>query len=113
VEDILKIESYLSDVRIQIEQLKGQLKLWDHEVAYSAVTINLQTTPNPVNVNDPWQPISWSKTWQAAQDAVLKAVSSAWNGLNMIIVGIAYTLPYLALIGVLYGIYRVVKKYRK
>ena len=113
VEDILKIESYLGNIRMQIEQLKGQLKLWDHEVSYSTITINLQTTPNPVNITDPWQPVSWTKTWQAAQDAVLKTLSSTWNGLNYLIVGIAYVIPYLLLIGVVFVIYKGIRKYRR
>lgn len=113
VEDILKIESYLGNIRTQIEQLKGQLKLWDHEVSYSTISINLQTTPNPVNINDPWQPVSWVKTWQATQDAVLKTLSSTWNGLNYLIVGVAYTLPYLLLGGIVFGIYKSIRKYRQ
>ncbi len=113
VEDILKIESYLGNIRTQIEQLKGQLKLWDHEVSYSTISINLQTTPNPVNINDPWQPVSWAKTWQAAHDAVLKTLSSTWNGLNYLLVGVAYTLPYLILGGIVFGIFKSIRKYRQ
>lgn len=113
VEDILKIESYLGNIRTQIEQLKGQLKLWDHEVAYSTISLNLQTTLNPVNITDPWQPVSWSKTWQAVQAAILKTLSSTWNGLNYLIVGIAYAIPYLLLGGVIFGFYKGIRKYRQ
>lgn len=113
VEEILHIESYLSSVRMQIEQIQGRLKLWDHQVAYSTATINLQTTPNPVSVDEPWQPISWAQTWQGAKNAVLKTLSSTWNGLNYLVVGIAYALPYLLLLGIGGGIFRVVRKKRK
>lgn len=113
VEEILQIENYLGNIRMQIEQLKGQLKLWDHEVSYSTVQISFQTTPNPVKVDNPWQPVAWSKTWQAARDAVLKTLSSSWNGINYLFVGIAYATPYLLLLVMLYGVYKGVKKYRK
>lgn len=113
VDDILRIEGALGNIRMQIEQLKGQLKLWDHEVSYSTIQLSLQTTPNPVNINDPWQPVSWSKTWQAAKDAVLKTLSSTWNGLNYVFVGIAYSAPYLLLGVMILGVYKGIKKYKR
>lgn len=113
VEEILHIESYLSSTRMQIEQLQGQVKLWDHQVAYSTVTINLQNTPNPVSVDDPWKPVSWANTWQAAKDAVLKTISSTWNGINYLVVGIAYAIPYLLIGGGLLGAYKLIKKSRQ
>lgn len=101
VDDVLKVENALGNIRQQIEQLKGQLKLWNHLVDYSTVTIQLVPTQTPnISVKNPWQPISWSKTWKATQDAVLKTVSSTWNGLNYLIIGIGYALPFL-LVGVL------------
>ncbi|MGI1657899.1 MAG: DUF4349 domain-containing protein [Desulfitobacterium sp.] len=113
VEDILHIESYLSNTRMQIEQLQGQIKLWDHQVAYSTVTIYFQTTPNPVSVDEPWRPVSWENTWQAAKDAVLKTISSTWNGINYLFVGIAYALPYLLVVGGIYGAYRLIRVSRQ
>ncbi|AET68346.1 hypothetical protein Desor_2808 [Desulfosporosinus orientis DSM 765] len=111
VDDVLRVEDSLSNVRQQIEQLKGQLKLWDHQVNYSTVTFQIVThqTPN-LNVKDPWQPVSWSETWQAAKDAVLKTLSSTWNGLNYLVVGLGYAIPYLLIGGIAWGIYRFWKK---
>ncbi|AFM00635.1 hypothetical protein Desde_2290 [Desulfitobacterium dehalogenans ATCC 51507] len=113
VDEILQIESYLSSTRMQIEQLQGQVKLWDHQVAYSTVSINFQNTPNPVSVDDPWRPVAWANTWQAAKDAVLKTISSTWNGINYLVVGIAYALPYLLGGAGLFGAYKAVKKVRR
>ncbi len=106
VNDILSVENSLSNIRMQIEQLKGQLKLWDNEVAYSTIQVQLQTKPNPVRVNEPWQPISWHTTWQAAKNAVLKTISASWNFLNYLVVGLGYALPFLVLAGAGYLGYR-------
>jgi len=113
VEDVLKVENALSNIRQQIEQLKGQLKLWNNIVDYSTVNLQIATLQSPnYKVKNPWQPISWSSTWKATQDAVLKTISSAWNGLNYLVVGIGYALPYL-LIGALgWGSYRAWKKWK-
>lgn len=111
VDDVLRVEGSLSNVRQQIEQLKGQLKLWDHQVDYSTVNLQIVTkqTPN-LNVKNPWQPVSWSETWQGAKGAVLKTLSSTWNGLNYLVVGFGYALPYLLLGGIVWWAYRLWKK---
>jgi len=111
VDDVLKVENALGNVRQQIEQIKGQLKLWSHQVDYSTVTLEIVTHQSPqVNITDPWQPISWSETWKAAGDAVLKTLSSTWNGLNYLVVGIGYASPYLLICAVGWSLYRVWKK---
>lgn len=112
IEDILRVEEALSNIRMQIEQLQGQLKLWNHEVAFSTIQVQLQTKPNPVKVDEPWQPVAWSKTWEAAQNAVLKTISSIWNTLNYLIVGLGYALPFVILGGAGYLGYRQWRKSR-
>lgn len=111
VDDVLRVEASLSNVRQQIEQLQGQLKLWDHQVDYSTVNLQIVTKETPkLKVNNPWQPVSWSETWQGAKGAVLKTLSSTWNGLNYLVVGFGYALPYLLLGGIAWWAYRFWKK---
>lgn len=111
VQDILQVEGALANIRQQIEQLKGQLKLWNNEVDYSTIQLELQSTNTPdLQVSDPWQPVSWLKTWKATQDAVLKTMSSTWNALNYGLVGLGYAFPYLIVLGIIYTGYRLLKK---
>jgi hypothetical protein len=111
IEEIIKVEGSLANIRQQIEQLKGQLKFWNNAVQYSTVQIELQPVTAPVfNVTDPWQPVSWAKTWKAVQGAVLKTLSVTWNAVNYIVVVLAYTLPFAALLGMIYVFYRFFKK---
>lgn len=111
VEDVLKVENALGNVRQEIEHLKGQLKLWTNQVDYSTVTVQLVTQKSPdFKVQNPWQPISWSKTWKAAGDAVLKTLSSTWNALNYLVVGIGYATPFVLIGGLGWGVYRVWRK---
>ena len=111
VDDVLKVENALGNVRQQIEQLKGQLKLWNNQVDYSTVTLQLVTQQSQnLKVQNAWQPISWSKTWEATGDAVLKTMSTLWNALNYLVVGIGYASPYLLIGAVGWALYRVWKK---
>lgn len=113
VADVLQVENALSNIRQQIEQLKGQLKLWDNIVDYSTVSFQIETLKTPgLNVNNPWQPISWAETWKAAQNAILKTISTVWNIFNYFIVGLGYSLPFILLVGIGWGSYRVWRKRR-
>lgn len=111
IEEILKVEGSLANIRQQIEQLKGQLKFWNNAVQYSTVQIELQPVTAPVfNVTDPWQPVSWAKTWKAVQGAILKTLSVTWNTINYIVVVLAYILPFAAILGIIYVFYRFFKQ---
>jgi hypothetical protein len=111
IDEILKVEGSLANIRQQIEQLKGQLKLWNNAVQYSTVQIELQPEISPVfKVTNPWQPVSWSKTWKAVQGAILKTLSVIWNTINYGIVVLAYILPFLVIIGLIYMVYHLIRR---
>ena len=111
VNDIIMVENSLANIRQQIEQLKGQLKLWTNQVDYSTVQLQLQTKPSPdVQIDNPWQPVSWLKTWNATKNAVLKTLSSTWNAVNYLFIGIGYAFPYLILAALIWLGYRFWKK---
>jgi hypothetical protein len=69
VDEILKIDQVLSNVRVQIEQLTGQLNSLRNRSAMSTITVSIA----PLTVTPPgeaWQPL---KTFQAALASVANA----------------------------------------
>ncbi|MDR0434554.1 MAG: DUF4349 domain-containing protein, partial [Gracilibacteraceae bacterium] len=113
VEEMIMIESALSEVRREKEALAGQLKYWDSKVSYSEVNLELSQQRTDVAVTDPWQPVSFSRTLEAAKNAVIKTVSTAWNGFNKLVVILGYALPVLIILLILGLILRVVLRKRK
>ncbi|CAA7601803.1 Domain of unknown function (DUF4349) [Acididesulfobacillus acetoxydans] len=113
VDEVLKVESALSNVRGQIQLLEGRLKLMNNQVDYATIDLQLVPQPNPnVKVGTPWRPAAWGLTWQAAVAAFSKTLTGSWNLLNYIIIGLGYAAPYLFL-GVLGWLgYLLLKKYR-
>jgi hypothetical protein len=111
IDEILKVEGSLANIRQQIEQLKGQLKFWNNAVQYSTVQIELEPVIKPVfQVTDPWQPVSWAKTWKAVKNAILKTLSVTWNTINYGLVVLAYILPFGVMLGLIYLAYRIFRK---
>jgi hypothetical protein len=98
VEDILKIENSLANVRQEIEALKGQLKYWDNRVDYSEIRISVSAKKSDFSVSDPWQPVSIVSTIVAAKNAVIKSVSFIWNTFNRLIIYLGYAFPLILLV---------------
>ncbi|MGI6449609.1 MAG: DUF4349 domain-containing protein [Desulfitobacteriia bacterium] len=113
VEEILKIEDSLANVRREMESLKGQLKYWDHRVDYSEIRLHIYPTQSNIAVNDPWQPVSLKNTFIAAKNALIKSVSFLWNSVNYLLVFIGYAIPLSIILGLFYLIFRRLRKSRQ
>ena len=50
MEDVLQIESHLTQLMYQIDSLKGQIRMWDQLVSFSTLTINLSEVADPATI---------------------------------------------------------------
>jgi hypothetical protein len=106
VEEMLMIEDSLTELRLEKEVLEGRLRFWDNRVNFSDVSISLYPITTDILITDPWEPVSFSSTMRAAQNAVVKTISRAWNGFNNLIIGFAYALPVLLVLLVIFLLIR-------
>lgn len=104
VEDLITIESRLSDVRYQIESMESQLRTYDNLVTYSTVSIEI----SEVTVFTPTEePGRLEKIGTGFVDS-LKRVG---NGFLDFFTGIIIALPYLVIWGVIiFVIYLFIKR---
>lgn len=107
VEDMLSIESRLSDVRYSIESLTTTINGWDSLISYSTLSIYL------VEVKDYTDAGSsggyWQEMGQGFRDS-LKAVGNFFAGLFMFLVA---ALPVLAILAVVaLAVFFIVKRVR-
>lgn len=86
VEDMITVESRLSEIRYEIESLTSQLTNWDNQVSYSTVSLYIQEveiyTPTPVQELSYWeevgQAVKSTLRWMASTGkALLKFFISA------------------------------------
>jgi hypothetical protein len=108
-EDVLNVFDQLTQVREQIEIIKGQIKYYDESARLSAISVEL--IPNevvqPITIGG-WEPVGVIK------DAI-QSLISALQGLVNIIIWIAlFVLPILLIIGIpLYFIIRWLRNWRR
>jgi len=105
-EDVMAVFNQLVAVRLQVEQLKGQIQYYQESAAMSAISLSL--IPNALN-----QPLEVGG-WQpqgVAKDA-LESLVRAFQGLATGIIWIAlYVLPLALVIGLpLYALVRLVAR---
>ncbi len=110
-EDIMEVYRELAKVRGEIDQVKGQMKMWDKMVALA--TINLQLTPvTEVAPAGGWHP---SETVRRAIHALVSAMIWLANALIWLVL---YVLPVLLVIGgfvggIIYLLLRFLRRSRK
>ncbi len=98
VEEMLKIESSLSDVRYEIESLESQIKNWDSLVNYSTLSLNIQE----VRLYSDEEPaaLSYGKQLSMAFTNSLKDLGHFFKALFKWFVGALPVLVLLAIIAV-------------
>jgi len=107
IDDILKIQSYLTPVRTEIEQIQGQINVWDNLSSLATITVSLHAdqstptpTPQPASHPDPLK--AGSAGWEGSL-LFLRAVGAGifaagtflwWLAPILVIVGVGFLLRY-------------------
>ncbi len=99
VEDLISVESRLSEVRYEMENLTSQLKNWDNQVSYSTVTLYIREveilTPTPVEELTYWQEVGQSLR------STLRWLRDAGKGtLKFFIAGLPIFIPMAIIIAI-------------
>ncbi len=99
VEDMLAIETRLSDVRYNIESLTSQLKNWDSQVSYSTLTLSVREVA--LYSKDNASTVSYGEQIKQTFTHSLYALGSFFKGLLKFLVAIFPALVVLGVIAVI------------
>ena len=113
LEDMLTIESHLSEVRYQIEKLTGQLNRYDNQVNYSTVSMYLQEVVEYTE-QEP-EPISFGQRIGRSFQNSLSFIGDFGEGLLITLVAV---LPFLLVYGtaaavVVFLVIKLVRRIRR
>lgn len=91
IDESLKVQSEINSLTLEIESLKGQIKLWDSLLAESTISIHLRQLTDPVEqkreIN--WSTLSWEDMgylMQAGVTGLLNIIVSALQWLAIVLV---------------------------
>ena len=96
MEDIIALESEMSDILYQLDELKGTKRGLDNQIAYSTVTIDLEEIVKPTSVS--YESDSLGERMKNGIVTTFRGVVSFLEGLLVFLIA---ALPVLALLGIL------------
>lgn len=88
MEDILAIESKLSDIRYEIESYESQLRTFDNQIDYSTVTVEVYEVERITNTNE-------KGFFEEIKDRFGDSLYKVGHGFRNLIIGILGALPLL------------------
>lgn len=88
VEDLIAIESRLSEVRYQLESMESQLRSYDNRIDYSTVYLS-------VNEVEKYTPPADVSVGEQIRDGFLESLSGVGRGIADLGIGFVINLPYL------------------
>jgi len=96
VEDMITVESRLSEIRYEKERLTSQLKNWDNQVSYSTVTLHIRE----VQVLTPEPPAREKTYWEQVGEGFMDTLSGMGEAAKTLFRILVAMIPVLALLAV-------------
>ena len=97
MEDLLTIESRLTDVRWELENYASQLRVLDNQVDYSTVYLNINEVDKPKAVTE-------RTVWQKIGDGFSENAGDMWDGLVNAFIWVLTMIPYLIPLALIAGV---------
>ncbi len=103
IEDIITVESRLSQVRYQIESMESQLRTYDNKVNYSTIYLNVEEVRELTPVED-------ETAWQKIKGGFVESIRDIRDGAVNFAVWFVVNVPYFVLWAVILVVAFVVIK---
>lgn len=99
IEDLIILESRLSDIRYQIESMESRLRTYDNQIEYSTVYLNLDEVVEltPIVVEE-------KTAWQRMGEGFMDSLENIGNGIKEFCISFVIALPYLIILFVFVGV---------
>ena len=94
LDELLTVEKRLTEVRTELEQVTSALRVYDNQVDYATIHLNIQEVTEFTEVTEP------ETVWQRIATGFTKGLKGVGQFLGNLFVFVVVSVPYLALIAV-------------
>ena len=92
--DLLEIESRLTDVRYELERYASQLRLYDNQIDYATIYLNVEEVQE-------YTPVAEKTTWERIRDGFTSSLKDLGEGIRETFIWVLVNSPYLVIVGAL------------
>ena len=92
--DLLEIESRLTDVRYELERYASRLRLYDNQIDYATIYLNVEEVQE-------YTPVAEKTTWERIRDGFTSSLKDLGEGIRETFIWVLVNSPYLVIVGAL------------
>lgn len=100
-EAIISIQSTINDLTVEIESIKGQIKLYDSLTNEATLTVTISQTPVVVTEDVEWDSISLKDMGRLSSNGFITVVNGIWSVLQWLIIIIISISPILLIVAII------------
>ena len=98
MDDLLQIESRLTEVRTELEEVTSQLRLYANMVDYGTIYLNIEEVVEYTVVEEP------DTVWERMGSGFMESLDTLWDGMVEVFVFIVVGIPYWIVIAAVIAI---------
>lgn len=108
MDDLLTVEKRLTEVRTELEEVTSALKVFDNQVDFATIHLNIQEVKEYTEITEP------ETVWQRIGTGFMKSLKGVGNFFKEFFVFIIVSIPYFALIGlVIFVVVYIIRRSRR
>lgn len=104
MEDILKIESKLTDIRTELEEVTSRLRVYDNMVDYGTIYLTIREVRQYTVVEEP------ETVWERISTGFVENAKDLWNGITELFIFLVTGLPYFIPLGLVVTVFILILK---
>lgn len=104
MEDILKIESKLTDIRTELEEVTSKLRVYDNMVDYGTIYLTIREVRQYTVVEEP------ETVWERISTGFVENAKDLWEGITELFIFLVTGLPYFIPLGVVVTVFILILK---
>lgn len=104
MEDILKIESKLTDIRTELEEVTSKLRVYDNMVDYGTIYLTIREVRQYTVVEEP------ETVWERISTGFVENAKGLWTGITELFIFLVTGLPYFIPLGLVVTVFILILK---